>query len=144
MSFKNPAGWSNGKDTVRQRPLSLIFAEGAALEVHTADLEKARLVIGWHRRHNAWYESRLKGYEQMPEEIEVAILGDLLLSNVVFQDVALGGIRLANPAVRQRWANVTFGARNAGRPEELIVPLSAAAREAITSHRSYKRLTTPR
>ncbi len=143
VSFKNPVGWSNGKGTVKKRPMSLIVAEGAEIVVHTADPKKARLVIGWHRRHNDWFETRLEGYKQMPEEIEIAFLGKPALEHVGFEDVARGGIHVADPASVKWWQNVSFGARNRGRPEELIAPLSDAEREAINSTRWYRRLVQP-
>ncbi len=136
VSFKTPVGM---KDVTR-RENSMMIVPGAEIVVHTKDPTKARLVICWHRRHNDWFESRLKGYKEMPESITVAILGDLALADVVFDDLAAGGLRLGDPDVVKRWRNVTFGGRSRGKPAELIAPIPPEELKGILSSRWLRQM----
>jgi hypothetical protein len=134
LSFKAPAGF---KDLEHRVP-GAVVAPGAEFVVHTADPDKAKLVICWHGRHNAWFESRLKGYKEMPEEITLGICGDLMLENVRFEDLAKGGLLLENPSIAERWKNVTFGRRCRGDRGELIAPWPDSLRKPLVSEKWYR------
>lgn len=134
ISFKAPAGFRD----VEHRVPGMILAPGAQVAVHTADPEGAKLVFCWHRRHNAWFEGRLDGYKQMPEEITIAICDDVMLENVRFDDLAVGGLLLENPSIAKRWRNVTFGDRCRGRPQDLIAKWPDALREPVVSDDWYR------
>jgi hypothetical protein len=138
FSFKTPVGMQG----VKKRENSVLIVPGAEVVVHAAKGKDAHLVICWHARHSAWFESRLKGYREMPEEITVAILGDLMLEHVRFDDLAKGGLRLADAEVAKRWKDVTFGKRNRGEPAELIAPFPPEERKAIVSSRWYRKLSS--
>ncbi|MBS3734386.1 MAG: hypothetical protein KGY99_05610 [Phycisphaerae bacterium] len=134
ISFKAPAGFRD----VKRRVPGAIFTPSAEVVVHTADPDEAKLVICWHRRHNAWFEGRLDGYKQMPEEITLGICGELMLRNVRFDDLAVGGLLLENPSIAERWDNVTFGERCRGERDALIVQWPDALRKAIVSDKWYR------
>ena len=127
ISFKAPAGF---EDLDRQVPGAIIGPD-TEIAVHTADPEKAKLVIRWHRRHNDWFEGRLDGYKQMPELIYIGICGNVMLEDVKFDDMARGGLMLDNPAVAEQWKNVTFGERCQGDRDEVIAEWSEALRKPI-------------
>lgn len=127
ISFKAPAGF---RDLKRRVPGAIIGPD-TQIVVHTADTDRAKLVIAWHRRHNDWFEGRLDGYKQMPEEITIGISGNLMLENVRFNDLAKGGLLLEDPSLAERWENVTFGDRCRGDRDELIVKWPDSLREPI-------------
>jgi len=129
ISFKEPVGFGE----LKNRLPGAVIVPGAEFVVHTADPEKARLVIGWHERHNAWFESRLEGYKEMPEEIALGICGNLMLENVRFENVAKEGLIMENPSTAERWKNVTFGESCHGTPEELIVKWPDLLRKSLVS-----------
>lgn len=134
VSFKAPIGFRD----VEKRVPGAIFTPSAEVVVHTAAPDKAKLVIGWHGRHNAWFESRLDGYKEMPEEISIAFCGEPVLQNVRFEDLAKGGLFLEDPSVAKRWENVTFGESCRGERDELIVKWPDALREPIVSDKWYR------
>jgi len=134
ISFKAPAGF---KDLKRRLP-GAVVAPGAEVVVHTADPDQAKLVICWHGRHNAWFEARLEGYKEMPEEIILGICGDVMLENVRFEDLAKGGLLLENPSVAEQWKNVTFGRRCRGDRGELIVKWPDSLRKPLVSDKWYR------
>jgi len=104
----------------------LTIAPGAQFQVHTADPDKARLVITWHGilGKNGNDDGTPPGFfEKMPESertINVNIFGDQVLSDVVFDWVGKGDIRLLNPDVRDQWQRVSFGKHNTAEPDELF------------------------
>jgi len=130
ISFKAPAGF---EDLDRQVPGAIIGPD-TEIAVHTADPEKAKLVIRWHRRHNDWYEGRLDGYKQMPELIYIGVCGNLMLENVKFDDMARGGLMLKNPSIVSQWKNVTFGDRCAGDRDDVITKWPESLRKPIVSN----------
>jgi hypothetical protein len=134
ISFKAPAGF---RDLDHQVP-GAVICPGAQIIVHTADPDKAKLVFDWHQRHNAWYEGRLDGYKQMPEQITIGICGQIMLENVKFNDLARDGLMLEHPQVAMRWKNVTFGDRCAGDRDQLITRWPDALRSAIVSNDWYR------
>ncbi|MBS3733715.1 MAG: hypothetical protein KGY99_02200 [Phycisphaerae bacterium] len=135
ISFKAPAGFEGSTDpsdgTLERRVPGAIVGPDTEIAVHTADADEAKLVIRWHRRHNDWYEGRLDGYKQMPEEITIGICGKLMLENVKFDDLARDGLMLEDPAVAEHWKNVTFGDRCQGGRDELIAEWSETLRKPI-------------
>ena len=140
ISFKAPVGFESPSDgTLERRVPGAIIGPGAQIRVHTTDPAKAKLVIGWHRRHNAWFESRLKGYKEMPEEIAIGICGSLMLENVRFENVAKEGLLMEDPSAVDRWKNVTFGESCRGTPKELIVKWPDSLRMILVSKKWDRR-----
>ena len=56
----------------------------------------------------------------LPRLVGAVFLNDPEFNGVVFDDFHKGGILLANPEVRSKWKNVTFGPGNEGQPDDLI------------------------
>ncbi len=127
ISFKAPAGFQGLKGRVP----GAVIGPDTEIIVHTADPYDARLVFNWHQRHNAWYESRLDGYKQMPELITIAVCGDLLLEHVIFNHLAENGLMLEKPSIVEQWNNVTFGDRCAGDRDDVITKWPDLVRELI-------------
>jgi len=78
-----------------------------AIAVSSADPAKARLVF----KLDAASKHKL---------IDLKLAGTLSFDGVLFEDVELGGIQLRDADVRKTWKNVSFGERNAGKPDELV------------------------
>jgi len=127
ISIKDPKGRLNPDRVGDENVRGLTIAPGAQFQVHTADPDKARLVITWHGilDKNGNDDGTPPGFfEKMPESertINVNIFGDQVLSDVVFDWVGKGDIRLLNPDVRDQWQRVSFGKHNTAEPDELFV-----------------------
>jgi len=122
---KFPVDWHLRHNFGIEHPndVGMVVLPGGRIEVASADVKKARLVFRANRLppDSAHFtEDIVKG---IPHKIDVVFLGPTVLSGVEFRDVNKGGIMLADPAVRQKWTNVTFGEGNDGGPDELCVPL---------------------
>jgi hypothetical protein len=128
ISFKDRSAYGKEGPSVGRAAPGLVFMQEASVAVHTVDPAKARLVVRWHGRENTWQRSRMKAesgknYMAFPRTIGIDIQGPLVLNAVHFDDVHRGGIRLAQPEVRQRWKHVSFGDGNAGGPDDLFAHL---------------------
>jgi hypothetical protein len=118
ISIKDPKGHLNPERARRSSARGLTLVPGARIEVHTADPAKARLVITWHGilGESGNDDGTPPGFfAKMPEAdrtINVNFFGDHVLSDVVFDWVGKGDIRLLNPGVRSKWQRVSSGENN--------------------------------
>ena len=76
-----------------------------SITVNSADPAKARLVF------RPWDDKAL---------IDLMFAGNTVFDGVRFEGMELGGIQIKDEAVRKGWKNVTFGERNAGKPDEIF------------------------
>jgi hypothetical protein len=127
VSFKDPANtfkWG-GTDTVENNSQpGLIFAPSAKVDVFSKNPADARLIIRWVGRHNRWYATQAssrESYSALTPKIEIAILGALELSHVTFEDLAPGGLVIAQPGLEKTWTDVKFGSNSSESASKLIV-----------------------
>lgn len=91
----------------------LILEEGGAMAVHSADPQRARLVIDWHRLERSGKDT--------PRLINMALLGDTSgLDGIAFDHLHAGGIALPDLSVRSSWGAVHFGPNCAARGDALF------------------------
>jgi hypothetical protein len=95
----------------------LLVAPGAAMQVHTADPDKARFVITWHGITDTGSDDGTQpGYfDQLPESertTNMVFLDDVQLNDAVLEWFGEGDIRMPRPQVRQTWKAVRFGKHN--------------------------------
>ena len=107
---------SNGDDT------GLALNPGGTISVISATPKTARLVFCWSGRAHR-FGGVPEGLDSYPhkEKIKLTLLGKTNLDGVLFQDVRPGGIALADPATSKAWKNVTYGEKNEGPGDKLIV-----------------------
>jgi hypothetical protein len=125
FSYKDPAKENAGH--------SLVIHPGAKIEVHSIDLDKARLVVGWHGYTPQWRlpgdhrRDRFKGLirrdMELPKVIEIYAMGPLELEGVRLDNLPKGGFRLPDPSAWKGWKNVEFLTHNAGPPQTLFSKL---------------------
>lgn len=88
----------------------LLVREEGALHVYSADQQRARLQFHW----------TLADRNPGQNHIHFTFLGDVRLNGAVFNDTAIGGIKVASPAMRGSWRNIFFGSNNQGPEAELF------------------------
>ena len=92
----------------------LVLAEGATLEVHTTDSERARMVVTNDQRDEGKYVS-----------MAVEDADGLDLGAVVFDYFRRGGIFLADMDMRQKWEAASFGEHNEAESADLFAPIQS-------------------
>ncbi len=108
----------------------LVRPEGG-MRVHTADPNRARLVITWcglKIKDNEIADLDGLSAEQLrarPEKVDVVLQGDLKLDGVNFDWMRKGGIMMAEPTLLRQWT-WSFGRHNAAEPSELIAAVEGA------------------
>jgi hypothetical protein len=108
--------------------VGLVVFPSGRIEIHSAAPRSARLVFDVNdeaclsSRPSAQFTPEL--VKDLPKKLDVAFMGPTVLAGgIEFRRVARGGIRMADPAVRSKWKDVTFGQGNDGTPDELCVAL---------------------
>ena len=104
----------------------LIVRPDGKLRVHSADPDKAHLVITWNglKSDSSGEPEDLgaldhKRLAEMPRKVCLALQGDISLDGVRFDHVQKGGIKMPDPSIRREWA-IAFGQHNEGAPDELF------------------------
>jgi hypothetical protein len=105
----------------------LLVHPDASMGVHSADPNRARLVITWcalgiGRDGPPDLTASPDGLRARPEKVDVVLQGDLHLDGVVFDWMRKGGIMMLDPSLRDRWT-WAFGEHNAAEPDELFAKL---------------------
>jgi len=115
----------NGKPRHGKGDRSLRFEPTSSMTVHSADPLKARLVF--KKRMNSDQDDRAQKekYQGQFGPIDVVFGGKTSFDGVFFDDVSLGGIQIKDEEVRKDWKNITFGDKNAGKPDELFAVIGA-------------------
>ncbi len=117
----------------KSRKAGLYAAEGARLQVHSADPAKAHLVFTALGALPGIKDRGGKPYpppRQKGKGIVLHLAGDTSgFNGVRFDYVQPEGIRLARPADRKAWRNVAFGPNNAASGEALFGKLEFGASE---------------
>jgi hypothetical protein len=118
--------------------ISLTVPKSGVIRVHSADPDKARLVLRWHRRSGFGGVGAITGDQpvtpaqkelfekQYHGRVTAAFAGDVEFDGVVFDNFNQGGIMLTAPAMRERWSQVNFGSNNATEPELLFATIPEA------------------
>jgi hypothetical protein len=116
-------------DASRAGKTGLYAARGSQIRVYSADPKNARLVITSITSDPDFRNAggRPVGDPKTPAKgsqgIALRLAGDVQLDGVVFDYVAAGGIRLADPGMKDSWKHVVYGPRNAGEPRKLFAKL---------------------
>jgi len=114
----------------------LLVSETGSFKVYTANPAKARLLVNCHkldqdegqlgilfRNLNVNADQAMAKAKAVPKLVDMVLLGEADLSNVCFDDVLKGGIRMSDTSKATRWTHVTLGANNGGRTlQELVSP----------------------
>ncbi len=113
---------SNGDDT------GLALNPGGTISVVSASPKTARLVFCWSGRAHRFggIPEGLDTYAHK-EKIKLTLLGKTDFDGVLFRDFRLGGIALADPAASKAWKNVTYGDKNEGPADKLLVKHSGVS-----------------
>jgi hypothetical protein len=98
-----------GDRSLRLQPIGSII-------VHSAAPEKARLVF----RMRTQEETRGEYERYESNLLDMIFAGKTEFDGVVFQDIAAGGIQVADAQVHQGWKHVVHGGRNAVQPDKLF------------------------
>ncbi|MFC1761428.1 chitobiase/beta-hexosaminidase C-terminal domain-containing protein [Planctomycetota bacterium] len=109
----------------------LYAARGSKIRVYTTDPQKARLKISSVTSAPNFYggmgerlgDPQEKASGRMGVMLQLA--GDVDFSHVSFDYIAESGIGLADPAIRQKWTDVTFGSHCAAAPSKLFGEVTA-------------------
>jgi len=129
LGFKDRADSMQHKYHGKSLKYALIVQQQAQVRVFSKDPSKARLVFAHHGLPGDGEEGtpnkdkqpeKYKIYMDLPRLVGAVFLNDPEFNGVVFDDFHKGGILLANPEVRSKWKNVTFGPGNEGQPDDLI------------------------
>ncbi|MFC1763026.1 chitobiase/beta-hexosaminidase C-terminal domain-containing protein [Planctomycetota bacterium] len=113
-------------DNDRPGATGLYAARGSKIRVYTADPEKARLLVSSITGASNFYDGMGKILGDPQEKasgskgVMMQLAGDVDFSHVTFDYIAKAGICLADPALRQTWAGVTFGSHCAAAASELF------------------------
>ncbi|MBC8002040.1 MAG: hypothetical protein H7X97_05585 [Opitutaceae bacterium] len=120
---------SRGRELWQGKPFGddsdfgLMLRPMARMAVHSADPTKARLVFNlWQ----SWRQDK-KDPDLSGKLVQIALLGKTDLNGVLFDNFDVGGVELADPAVRGQWKNVFFGKNNAGNADTLFKNFSGKA-----------------
>jgi hypothetical protein len=142
LSIKDPKGTYPKSDRVPDRSSfrlkgtaasthgqGLLVAPGAAMQVHTADPEKARFIITWHGiTDNGSDDGTQPGYfDELPQSertTNMVFLDDVQLNDVVLEWLGEGDIRMPRPEDAQSWQRVRFGGRNKAEADAVFAPLA--------------------
>jgi hypothetical protein len=118
-----------GGDEDRRDAAGLRIYPNGTMRIYSSDPTKARLVIRNSRCDDGPGQFNMGPGQQgqyrnrwtaLPHFVDVALLGDVVLDGVVFEDLWKGGVRLANLKQKDAWKNVTFGPGCQSRkPEDL-------------------------
>ncbi len=120
---------TRGRATSPARPArygarGLTVAPGGGIRVHTANPNCARLVVTWHGTEPGGDDgSSNVGCDKLPEAertINVNLLGRPVLSDVVFEYLGPGDLRLEDPAVQEEWRRVRFGEHTASQGQVAV------------------------
>ncbi len=104
---------------------SLVLNSTGSITVVSADPKTARLVFCWvAEKHNGYTPEGIDAYADK-ETITMTLLGKAFLDGVEFHNVRLGGIMMVNPADARQWKNVTYGEKNQGPADKLIIKNTA-------------------
>lgn len=112
----------------------MIVNETGSIKVFVAPKANAHLIINCHKLEqdfgqlNIQFRDRNLNPEEgtarakaVPKLTDMILLGDVDMSNVQLDDVLEGGIRMPDPSKAKLWKNMTFGTRNGGPLEKLVV-----------------------
>jgi hypothetical protein len=107
----------------------LTVAPGGQIKVHSARPGEARLHITWHGvvgtgvRDDGTPENFFNKLPESERTINVNFLGDQMISDVVFDWVGAGDVRLLNPDIREQWERIGFGENNTADSEAVFTKL---------------------
>jgi len=132
LGVSSPNFQKTNKGQVQGGQFGLLIDRQARLAVHSQDPTKARLILKWNEGIQRGEQTVAVG-----DKINLTLLGKLDLNGVVFDQVALGGIRLPDPSQRTQWKNVFYGPKNAGKPDELYAKFDGDAPKAATQGLRY-------
>ena len=133
-SFINKSG-EPGNRTPSPADFGMIVTETGSFNVFADAAGKARLIVNCHKLEPDWGQLGIQwrnreldpvagraAAEAVPRLSDMILLGKADMSNVRFEDIAKGGIHMANPAMASQWNNVELGANNGGTLKELVAP----------------------
>ena len=133
-SFINKSG-EPGNRTPSPADFGMIVTETGSFNVVADAARKARLIVNCHKLEPDWGQLGIQwrnreldpvagraAAEAVPRLSDMVLLGKADMSNVRFEDIAKGGIHMANPAMASQWNNVELGANNGGTLKELVAP----------------------
>jgi len=105
----------------------LMAAPGSTIAVHTADPDRARLIITWHGITDMGSDDGTKpGYfDELPESertTNLVFLEDVQLNDVTLDWLGEGDIRMINPPARRSWQRIRFGEHNKASGDRLYAP----------------------
>jgi len=115
--------------------ISLTVPKSGVIRVHSANPDKARLVLRWHGRDGFGGAGAVTGEkpatpaqkqlfkEQYYGRVTAVFVGNVQFDGVVFEKFQKGGILLADPEMRESWDHVHFGPNNHAEPDELFTPI---------------------
>jgi hypothetical protein len=129
---------TRGKNGLDDRPRVAAMVVEGALRSHSADPDKARLVIssietpdrpggpvgGNPFRYGGWGGPKGPVRQQRPDpQIKIDIPGESALNGVLFDYFTEAGIRMKDLDARKRWKGVHFGPHNLAPPEMLFAEI---------------------
>jgi hypothetical protein len=119
LSAKLKEGARNVKATDRGL---MLFKEGRIV-VTSAEPAKARLVFRRNARPASSYKMTAEEEKRLPAGIDMALLGEVKLNGVLFDEVLKGGILLPDTKAAAQWKDVVLGTANGGKSlGELLAP----------------------
>ncbi len=104
----------------------LYAAKGSQVRVYSANPAKARLVFTSITSRADYHDGHGKRIGDPTRKasgnkgITMQLAGDVALNGVMFDYVCRSGVKLADPAARKTWSNVTFGSHNAASGSDLF------------------------
>jgi hypothetical protein len=125
--------------------LGIYTAAGSKVRVHSSDPTRHRLVFSSITSRPDFVTSRGSQVGDPNTSagkgagIVLRLAGDVQLDGVVLDYIRAGGLRLADPQMRQNWKNVVFGEHNAG-PESTLLGKMDIATDIYYHKRKYMRM----
>jgi hypothetical protein len=106
----------------------LIVSPNGRIEVYTSNPADAKLHITFHGVKTGGSDDGFphEYFDRMPpvdRTINVNFFGDQVLSDVVFNWVGEGDIRLMNPEIRHQWQRIGFGENNTAQGDAIFAKL---------------------
>jgi hypothetical protein len=151
LSFRNWSGldfsaFGDRGSRMNKRKVSAVLEPGAEIRVHSADLERARLVITRYELHDPLNNKRgymhhigeyfgrndkKKGlfadpklvalFDSKPHKTQLFIASGVTVEGpVVFDHLPASGLLVESAGVAASWRDVSYGKNNLGGPEEIV------------------------
>jgi len=98
--------------------VGMIVNPKGRLLVHSADPEKARLVITWCGLSSSQHQNP-DAPDPVDRLVDLVLQGEVSLAGVCFDRIRTGGIRIANQSIQTKGV-LSFGEHNQAKPDELF------------------------